>query len=255
MKLKMKEKKAQYFESGLVIVMIAACFSALYAFALTQKKIETSITPPKISGLYEEKEKIIFYAEESARLSAEKAFFDISLKGAVFGEKCKPCYEDYVRWNEECKPDGKTEKQFIEKTKQYLDEYMNNYEYINYSVSLENEKLVLKAEKANLSMEEKKGFLHYKAFHYFDPSFTINNTFAFDFTEIYKTAKNKFDICKKEENREECMRALFFGNWNMGLIERKGNCTALILKTRKKFFFLDKGKMFFDNIEIKFAFE
>ncbi len=245
--MKSKEnKKAQIFAVGLVLITLIAMGYALYTFVMIKGDVEESIMPSvKLIDAYDSKTKLLFYAQESAKLAAQNAFNFIAQEKAASGN-CTIDGNGYVGWSSNCKPNAKEiEENFLSEFKKSYESYMKDYtEKTSYNITLEKNNINLNAESITLNATEKE----YNASFTFEPSFSIYiPAFGLDLTDfesIYSAAQS----CKSKDalNVKNCMMEKI-KNWHTDVELKEPE--LLFDLTTKQIFFFDDG---FSAIKLKF---
>jgi len=242
-------KKAQIFAVGLVLITLIAMGYALYTFVVIKRGAEESIMPSaKLIDAYDSKTKLLFYAQESAKLAVRSAFNLIAQEKAASGD-CTIDGSGYVEWSANCKPDTKEiEENFLSEFKKNYENYIEDYpEKTNYSITLDASKknsINLDAESITINISEEE----YNATFTFEPSFSIDiSLFGLDLTDfegIYSATQN----CKSKDalNVKNCMIEKI-KNWHIDA-ELKEPDLLFDLQTKQTFFFDDT----FSPIKLKF---
>lgn len=242
-------KKAQIFAVGLVLITLIALGYALYTFVMIKGNTETSLRPPiKLIDAYDAKTKLLFYVKESAKLAAQHAFDFVAEKKAASGN-CTIDGNGYVGWSSNCKPNTtEIEENFLLEFKKSYESYMKDYpEKTSCNVTLEKNKINIKAANITLSITEKE----YNASFTFEPSFSADvSDFGIsltDFESIYLAAQS----CKSKDalNVKNCMTEKI-KNWDTN-VELRETSLLFDVITQKGFFF-EEG---FSAIKLKFKIE
>ncbi len=245
-KTKKTNKKAQIFALGLVLITLVAMGYTLYTFVVISGNIQESIGPPnKLIEAYNSQTKLLFYAKESAGLAVPDAFNFIAEEKAASGD-CVIDGSGYVGWSSTCKPDTKDiEENFLLEFKKSYGGYIQEYpEKVNFSVTLEENKIKLEAESVTLNFTEKE----YNVSFTFEPSFSTNiSAFGLslaDFESIYFGAQ----YCKNKNTTKvkNCMTEKI-KNWHTDVEFKEPN--LLFDLSTKQSFFIDDG---FSAIKLKF---
>jgi hypothetical protein len=97
--MKKLNKKGLLFNISLVIITIIVLTTALIALGqLTSFREGIGARAFEIVQLYQEAEKRLFYVDQSAKLSAQQAAYDLAQKGGFFNETLCVLYRDFAVW-------------------------------------------------------------------------------------------------------------------------------------------------------------
>jgi len=230
----LKGKKAAYIAILLVIITLIAMASALTFFFKYRTHVSDSVGPPVelVDAVYE-KQMLEFYVNEAGRLSAAKAFSDISEKGASSGE-CS-FFGDYIIWNEKCKP-GNVNGAFLEKFNSSFNDFIKSYTLIKVipkGASLNDGTAKIELEDIAFNASNEKGYVKYNA------TITCNNPLEInlqsiginldDFESIYEKA---FEC--KDKNLTKAVECMKIPSWKAN-IELLDNYLLFNMKTEKSF--------------------
>lgn len=252
----MKNKKAQVFATGLVIITLIMMGIALFVFLSVDSKIKEGVNPPvEILDSYTEKTAFAFYAKESAAFASANAFSALA-KEITSGE-CTVVQMNYILWNDTCKPNtDEIKKKFMNKFNNSLVLSIKNYpshlKNTSFVPSLqESDKIKLASDNIVLNASNNKGYVRYNSTFTFNPSFEFNlqdiNINLSDFENIYSIA-----LQCKDKNRtkvENCL-ANKFERWDFSLSSYDKYLLS-DFKTKKNYFL--NGKI--SEVALKFALE
>jgi len=242
----MKSKKAQtsIFETTLIIALLLVCVYSLFAFSGLKGKVETSfMAPAKLIDIYSEKENIEFYLEESGKLAASEAFYNVASKGAVSNAECRE-YHGYFIWEGRCNPSSEN---FIG----FFNSSLANISGRKFDSRLENNKLTVDFENVTLNTSEKSNFVLYSVNYTFMPSIEIDlakEGMNLDFKNVHSSALEKLRECKKVGNTLDCMNQFKADGWKTS-VSSDGEYLLFDLSTEKRFFVNED----FQPIVLKFA--
>jgi len=239
-------KKAQtsIFEGTLVLFLLVICGYALFSFIGLDKRAESSIiASTKAVDMYSEKTKEAFYLEESVKLAAREAFYEIARKGAVENAECKQ-YKEYFIWESGCMPSN---SQFASLFKNAIE----NYTERKFESTFENDNLIVNFEDSTMNISEKNNFMFYNINYTFNPLFVLDlkdEGIDLDFENIYSSVMEKLGECRQMKNTETCMNEFKADGWETSVSSESGY--ILFDLNSEKLFFVN-GKL--QQITLKFA--
>ena len=247
--MRRKNKKAQAFAFFMTIATVILVGYALFTFITVENKVSLLITTPSgLLELYDETDRFVFYAKQSAKLTSQQAFQEIA-ENQDFAN-CQ-VFSGYMVIKDECVlSKEELEEKFLfhinENFIKFLESYPDKDFVTDYEFLIEGDNLVAKAEEKEVILSPVgKDFPHSARYR---PDFSFELELELkpeDFIFLYEKAKG----CKAETELEKCME-----NENYSVVVTKNGYLFFDIKTKKSFFFTDEKEKF-APIEIKFALE
>ncbi len=232
-----KSKKAQAFTGGLVVITIIILSMALIGLEAKEQDLDPKKVGEKQLDIFKthaQSENTLFYIDQAAKLSAEKAISDLADKGgfalaANCGVDPVSNYAVWVTSTKECYPDYELNFKviFTQYLNQYLELLWQNLapprppKFINnYELSLIQDKgltiigtplqpipsLVLTTEKTIVGTTK------------IYPSFNIKVDFNLDrFKQMRDDSAELIKKCKNEVDLEKCVVDNYPSAWELGI--------------------------------------
>lgn len=264
-----KNRKAGIFAVGMIIAMILFMTTAWLAFTTTNKKLDASFNlAPYLTNIYNEQDRFSLYSEESTKLAASQAFYEIA-KDAAIDKNKGGClvYNNYFVLSDSCKPEITSIKtRFLEKYNQSLNSLIQKYHYeklrINYINAFDETGSAIRsdANPINMDSQKKASFATYNFSYIFNPSVTISlanglakhDIILDDFETIYNDAVNAKTACNQDIN---CIKGkMSLERWKFD-VEKSGQYFLFKAKTNISFFYQESQDAAekFAPIEFNFA--
>ncbi|MCX8193813.1 MAG: hypothetical protein N3G19_00385 [Candidatus Pacearchaeota archaeon] len=262
-----KNKKAGIFAAGMVLATIIFIVTAWFAFSTTNKNITAEIELlPILTSIYNEQDRFSLYINETKKLAASQAFYELTKRGAVIDENCRiePDTKSVI-WDSNCKPEiTYINKAFLEEFNETFNFLVNSYPNEkfrqNYShIFNEQENVIISKDKSQIIENKKEGnFASYTISLSTEKTATITTNLneqeinLDDFVKIYDKIMEEKSKCSEETH--DCLKNFNFENWNVK-IEKQGNYYFFELTTKKAFFFIENNNIKFEPIKLKFVLE
>jgi len=249
-------KKAGIFAAGMVLAMIIFITTAWFAFSTTNKKISREMLCLSVlNSYYNEEDRFMLYARESAKIAASQAFYLIAKDAAVnLKENSCNVRNNYIIWTESCHPETESIKEkFLNYYNKTFSELIKNYPnkvQPEYFLLLENDTLILMAQPIRFTSEKQETFAKYTINYSFDPSFMLNLPEQKIYLEDFETIYNKIKACN---NNSSCLEDISFEHWETSL-EEFATYYLFNLKTKNFYFFQDDTQKY-EKIELGFIIE
>jgi hypothetical protein len=244
-----KNRKAGIFALGMIIAMILFMTTAWLAFTTTNKNLDVSFNlAPYLTNYYNEQDRFFLYIDESTKLAASQAFYEIA-KDAAIDKNKDSClvYNNYFVLSPGCKPELSSIKtRFLEKYNQSLNNLIQKYPSEKLRISYGNEfdetgmTIRSGADLIKLDSQKKASFALYNFSYSFNPSNSFSlaklNIVLDDFETIYNKAVNTKSVCNQDIN---CVKEKMTSDrWQVD-VEKSGQYFLFKLKTKKSFFYQD----------------
>jgi hypothetical protein len=258
-------KQGSAFALSMVIFTWILVGFTWYCFSLANAKIDAGVSSvDNLTKVYDSNDRLSFYLGESARLSANQAYYKMAQEPAT-GALCfaKPYNgENIIQLTGSCRPDRQAinERFLSEYNKSFsgfIEKYPEKQDVENMSIfhSMEND-TVLTTAKKTLAAEQKTAYASYSLSYDFYENLATNlsNEISLDdFTNMYDKSASALDECRDKEIEkcvEEKIRASF-ENWDFDAV-KAGTWVLFEFKAKKPFFFENETERF-EKIGIKFG--
>lgn len=262
-------KKAGIFGAGMILMMIVFMSTAWFAFSTTNKKVAAEMELlPVLTSLYNEQDRFYLYLEETKKLASSQAYYETikKLETGTINKNCRIEPNTKIAiWDSRCKPTDEIKKSFLEEFNKSFDFFIKAYpneklrqNYIHIFDENKNETIISKTQQAILETQKNGTFAIYNITFSTEQTETIitelkeQQISLDDFVKIYEEVVKERENCI--ETNQDCFKNLNFENWNRK-VEKQGNYFFFELTTKKAFFFIEKNKMKFEPIKLKFILE
>lgn len=251
-------RKGSAFALSMVILTWILIGFTWYCFSLANVRVETEISSvDNLTQVYDSGDRLSFYFEESAKLSANQAHCKTAQEPAA-GSLCfTKSYngENIIQLTDSCKPDIQSlnEKFLSEYNKSFydlLEKYPEKEAVENISVfhSIENDAVTTSVRKT-LAARHDAAYASYSVNYDLDKDFT-NNIYLGDFANIYEKSLLALDECKDKEIETCLEQTISFENWDFNAV-KAGTWVLFEFSTKKSFFLMNEEK--FSPVVLRFG--
>ncbi|MGB9707841.1 MAG: hypothetical protein ACPLXC_00735 [Candidatus Pacearchaeota archaeon] len=260
-------KRAVAFAYSIIIAMIVLMSAAWYAFTTTNNKITAEVTALSVlRNYYNEQDRFSVYLEESQKLAASQAFYQL-LKDSAIDKSQISCkiIENVIVWSDSCHPEEDFIRvKFIEDYRFSFSSLMKNYpnekfrpEYAN-ALNEAMDEIISVTTPFTLSIQKQGTFATYTFNYTIDPTTKLNLTlqsiYLKDFEELYNKIKEEKNKCSSVS--ADCFKNLNFEHWTF-TTEDKMSYLLFKFKTKGAFIFKEPetNAQNFKPIELNFIIE
>jgi len=266
-----KSKKSMLFQPLLVLFTIVVLTFAFFRLETHYNELAgmnkyIGSRQVEIVRTYQKTENTLFYIDQSAKLSADQAIYELAQNGGFHTTQDYEKAFGYFLWfakDKEYYPNYKLNFDIL--LNENLDNYFNLYKDTklpknNYESTFYNNQLIGNAlENINIPIRDKKYALNKVVGNYsVKPSFNINfNHDITQYKEIITNVKKLNNSCNNptNPNKLDCINSFLANNNFNWITQQNGNVFLFDIPTNKKAIVYDGSTLKRGDVVIKFGVE